>query len=425
MTEDFLYYQWKYKLIDPNQRLTSGETIVIIDPGQRNENSGPDFFNARIRIGDTLWAGNVEIHVLSSDWMNHGHQHDKAFDNVILHVVYRHDREIRNKNRFPIPTLELEGKISTELFAVYQQLMINRSWIPCAHLLPYASLLAVHGWLDRLIVERQERKVAEIRQSLVFTGNDWNESFYQLLGKNFGFRVNAVAFHLLVKSLPLSIINRHKGDHFQIEALLFGQAGMLKQGYRSQYYLKLKREYEFLSAKYSLSPMDGHVWKFMRMRPSNFPTLRISQFAALLSGSSFLFSTILEVESFNELQKLFKVKASQFWDTHYTFKTRSPVRGKMLGTAAVQLILINTMIPFLYLYGKDKNKEELCQRALRFLEQIPGERNSISRKWEELNMPVRSAYHTQALLELKERYCQRKRCLECVIGNSILKSTIH
>lgn len=424
MTEDFLYYLWKYKLIEPFQSLTSGDSLEIISPGVHNKDSGPDFFNARIKIGDTQWAGNVEMHTRSSMWIQHGHHKDLAYDNVILHVVFQNDKNICRKNGETIPTLEIQGKVDPALLSVYQQLMLNKNWVPCSHLISYASRFVIHNWLDRVIAQRLERKAVEIREKLVYHKNNWNESFYLSLARNFGFSINAIPFELVARSLPLNILAKHKNSLFQIEALLFGQAGMLSVARRSLYFSELKKEYTFLTGKYQLYPIDIHLWRFMRMRPTNFPTIRIAQFAALIHHSSFLFSRILEVETYGQIEDLFDVNASGFWDSHYTFSTRSKKVTKKLGRQGIQLLVINTIIPYLYAYGKIKNMDEYCERALRFMEQLPGENNAVIRHWKKYGLPARTAYHTQALLELKGQFCQRKLCLECGIGNFILNACI-
>lgn len=422
MTENFLSYLWKCRLIEPIQYLASGERIEIVHPGLLNPHAGPDFFNARIRIDDTLWAGNVEIHTRSSFWVKHGHHKDKAYQNVILHVVYTDDQPVYHENGQRLPTLILESRIDTALMSVYSQIMLNRNWIPCASLIRHVPRFVIHNWLDRMVAERLERKGQEIRTKLAHNGNNWNETFYQSLARNFGFKVNAGPFEILAKSTPLSMLLKHKDNLCQLEALLFGQAGLLSSGYRNAYFLRLKTEYKFLASKYKLQPMEAHLWQFLRMRPSNFPTLRIAQFAGLIQQADFLFSKILELESLQELKALFSVTASADWDDRYTFKKRSPRNKKRLGMHAVQLLLINTVIPYLYMYGKIKENQVMCSRALMFMEQLPGERNAIVRGWQGLGMPVQSAYSTQALLELKSRYCQRKKCLDCGIGNSILQA---
>ena len=421
MTENFLNYLWKHKLIGPNLRLSSGESLHVIDPGQINQDSGPDFFNARVRIDATQWAGNVEIHVRSSDWWRHGHQSDNAYSNIILHVVYANDRQVYDASGKALPTLVIGGNISGDLHAVYQQLIMNRNWVPCAHLISYAGRLVIHNWLDRMLAERFDRRVSEVRKGLDMNRGDWNETFYQALARNFGLRINALPFELLAKSLPLWIIRKHVGNLFQLEALFFGQAGMLSAGRRNQYYRNLKREYEFLAAKYGLSPIDAHLWKFMRMRPANFPTLRIAQFAAFLNDSALSFAELLEIKSLSTLKAGLGVSPSDFWQDHYSFKARSLKRTKKIGEQAAKVILINTLIPFLFVYGRIKNQSSLMERALAFLEQLPGETNAVISGWKRLGLGVGSAYTSQALIELKTRYCQRKRCLECGIGNSVLR----
>jgi len=421
VTENLLYYLWKYRLAGHNHLLSSGEHAVIVDPGRQNHDSGPDFFNARIRIGETLWAGNVEIHVRASDWDRHGHHLDAAYDSIILHVVYMNDKAIRRRNGMEMPTLELEGKINWELLATYQQLMMNRSWIPCAHLVPYVGSFVVHGWLDRMVAERFDRKSEKLERMARKNVNNWNEVFYHALAGNFGFETNKLPFEMLARSLPLQVLYRHMDNLFQLEALLFGQAGMLAMRYRGSYFLSLKKEYAFLSAKYGLQPIDPHTWKLSRMRPANFPTVRIAQFSALLQGSAFLLSRILEAGTLRSVIRMLAVQASPFWDHHYSFGKRTPGKPKKLGDEAVKLILVNTVIPFIYVFGKVKGNTLLTARAFRFLEQLPGEDNKIIRGWRQLGIHARSAFTTQALIELKTRYCRRKRCLECGIGNSILR----
>jgi len=399
---------------------TQGDSIEIIDPGFHNTDSGPDFFNARIKIEDTLWAGNVEIHVLSSDWIKHSHQKDEVYDNVVLHVVYSEDKSIKRKNKETIPTVELAGNFNPSLFNRYQQLMLNRNWVPCQHLINSVSRFTINNWLDRILIERLESKSMEIFKRLEYNKHDWNETFYQLLARTFGFKVNAIPFELLARSLPVKVIGKHKNNLLQVESLLFGQAGMLNVTYRSQYFLELKKEYDFLSEKYNLFPIDNHLWRFMRMRPTNFPTIRISQFAQLIHRSSVLFSKVLETESLNNLMGMMKANASAFWDDHYTFRKKSKRMVKKTGKTAEALIVINTVIPFLFSYGKARKKQELIDQSLKLLEQIPGESNSITRNWNSLGFSIQTAFNTQALIELKNSYCKRKQCLRCGLGNSIL-----
>ena len=421
MSEEFIYYLWRYKLLDSHLQTTLGENCQVIDPGIQNSNSGPDFFNARIKIGETLWAGNVEIHIHASDWNLHKHQYDKAYDNIILHVVFIEDKKISRKNGASIPTLEVADKFDSKLLNRYQNLIQSKQRIPCEFQIREVDRFIQNNWLDRLLVERLETKSNDIAEKLEYNNNDWAETFYQQLANNFGFKVNAVPFELLARSLPLKILAKHKDNIQQIEALLFGQAGMLAKKTGDKYYKNLQKEYDFLAGKYNLLPIDAYLWQFMRLRPVNFPTIRISQFAALIKNSSHLFSKILESESYSDMLNLFQIEASEYWTTHFTFAKVSEGKSKKLGKAGIQLILINTVAPFLFIYGKRKNKQSYIDKALKLLDQVPGEKNTITQMWTELEMNTKTAFNTQALIHLKNNYCNNKRCLACGIGHEILK----
>lgn len=424
MSEEFIYYLWKHKLLEPQLQITTGENCKVIDPGLHNTNSGPDFFNARIKIGNTLWAGNVEIHVHSSDWKLHKHQFDKAYDNVILHVVFVEDKKISRENGEAIPTLEIADKFNSGLLSRYKKLMQSKNRIPCEFQIRDVDRFQQNNWLDRLLIERLEIKSQGIEDKLEFNNNDWAETFYQQLASNFGFKVNAVPFELLARSIPIIILAKHKNNNKQVEALLFGQAGMLGNNTDDSYYQELKKEYIFLAGKYKLVPIDAYLWRFMRLRPANFPTIRISQFADLIANSSHLFSKILEYESFEKLIKLFNVAASDYWNTHFTFGKESEKKAKKLGKTGIHLILINTIAPFLFVYGRKKNEQAYIDKAIKLLDQIPGERNAITRLWADLELNTNTAFNTQALLHLKNKYCDKKQCLSCGIGHAILNQRI-
>ena len=423
MPEEFLQYIWENKLFNSkNLNTTANETVEIIHPGQRNRDSGPDFFNAKIKIGETIWAGNVEIHKKASDWQQHNHHNDKAYDNVILHVVETADQEVTRSNGEIIPTLLLS--YPEHLQKNYQQLLDAKTWIPCENQFHKVNPVVLQLGFNRLMIERLENKTADIEDRLDLNSNNWNETFYQMLARMFGFRVNAVPFELLAKSLPMSILSKHKNNLFQLEALLFGNSGLLnEQLLGDDYYLELRKEYSFLYKKYNLAPIESHLWKFMRLRPVNFPTVRISQLAALIHRSSGLFSKIIEIENLKELKRLFKVKASEYWNDHYNFnKTTTKTISKELGETAANTLIINVIIPFLFVYGEKQNKSALKNRALEYLEQLPPEKNSIITKWENLGIEPRSAFDTQALLQLKNIYCEKKKCLNCQIGVKLVKS---
>ncbi len=422
MTEEFLHYLWKFNLIDKDLKIQSGEELIIVNQGEHNTDSGPDFFNAKVRIGETLWAGNVEIHINSSDWIKHNHTYDKAYDNIILHVVFNHDIDLYRINNEMIPVLELKDKFNKKLLEKYKEFLFSKTWIPCQNQINSVDDFTISNWLERIMIERLERKSQLIINTLEQCNNNWEQTFYQSLARNFGFNTNSEAFELLAKSLPIQIIAKHKSSLFQIEALLFGQAGFLEEIFKDEYAQKLKTEYNFLRKKYLLKAIDGHLWKFLRLRPSNFPTIRIAQFADLLFKSSALFSKVIDSRSLVELRKLFNLQTTVYWDDHYTLDKISTKRIKKFGENAVNLILINTVIPFLFVYGRYKNRDSFIERLMNFLNEIPNENNSIVKKWNSIGLETSSALESQALLELKNNYCNRKKCLDCSIGNKILRT---
>lgn len=424
MTEEFLYYIWKYRHFPQYLKLSNGEDCTVLDPGSHNKNSGPDFFNARIKIGETVWAGNVEIHIKSSDWYAHKHQNDSAYENIILHIVFDHNENIYRSDKELIPVLELKDKFNMSLYAQYTDFMTNRNWIPCEKMLPAVSRFVINNWLDRMMIERLESKAMEIETQLKYNGNDWDQTFYELLAKSFGFKVNAVPFELLAKSLPLKVLLKHKDNIFQLEALLFGQSGLIDSNCKDDFPKGLYKEYTFLSKKYRLSPIDRHLWRFMRLRPSNFPTIRIAQFTEFIFKSSFLLSRMLEIEKFQDLLDSFGVGTSEYWNDHYVFDKQSPTREKRMGKNAIHLIIINSVVPLLFLHGRIHGKQLFIDRSLKFLDAIPGETNAIIRKWNDLGLSSYTSFSTQALLQLKKFYCNKRRCLECGIGNEIFKKVV-
>lgn len=399
---------------------TAGEPIDVIQTGELNEHAGPDFFNARIRIGDTLWAGNVEVHVRSSDWYRHDHQGDNAYSNIILHIVYNADSMVHDRNGKEIPVLELTGRFDPGLWEKYEELMRSRQWIPCLKSLPDVDIIIVNNWLGRMAVERLEKRAKLILSSLQRSNFNWEETFYRYLTKSFGFGINTVPFELLAKSLPLTLIERYRENAIQEEALLFGQAGLLEKQYEDDYPAHLRKEYLHLKNKYLLAPMEGHLWKFLRLRPVNFPTIRIAQLAALFRKSPRLFANILECKYLHEVEDIFKVNTSPYWSDHYVFDKHAPVRKKRLGKTSVQLVIINTVVPFLFAYGKERGDQDRCERALRFLEDIPAEANAIISRWNQAGITPFSAMDSQALLELRNSYCIPKRCLQCAIGKYLM-----
>ncbi|MBK7870026.1 MAG: DUF2851 family protein [Saprospiraceae bacterium] len=423
MREDFLHYLWRTKRLDARDlHTTEGESLEILHFGTYNPHSGPDFTNARLRIGDTIWAGNVEMHLCSSEWLAHGHQTDKAYDNVILHVVLEEDQVIARASGERIPCLEVKSLVPPKLSSTYLKLLHNEYWIPCQYHFFQVKEMTKNLWLERLLVERIEEKTNIISETLKCNNNNWEETFYQMLARNFGMKVNAEPFELLAKSTPLLTLLKHKNSLNQLEALLFGQSGLLESGFENDYPNQLKKEYNFLQKKYNLTPILGESWKFMRLRPASFPTIRVAQFATLIFQSNHLFSKMLAAKDIAELENMFELKLSNYWLTHYIFDKESKKTQKKLGKSAIHLLIINTIVPFLFLYGKLRSEDHYQDKALQLLEQLPPENNHIIENWHKLGVTAISASQTQALLQLKNQYCDSKRCLDCAIGNAILQA---
>ena len=422
MTEEFLQYIWKYSLFDNNNLIAdTGEKIEILKSGYPNTNAGPDFLNAAIRIDSTKWAGNVEIHINSSDWNKHNHKNDKAYDNVILHAVLNNDHTTQRTNGETIPTIVLN--FNKSLYNIYSKLISSELWIPCQNEINKIDNFTMDYWLNVLLIDRLKSKTQAIYTTLKATNNDWEETFYIHLARNFGFYVNSLPFEILAKSLPSKYLLRHKNNITQIEALLFGQAGFLNKNIPDDnYYLKLKSEYKFLRHKFNLNPIDHHIWKFLRLRPRNFPTIRLAQFAALIYNSHRLFSKVIECKSIAQLRKYFTISTSEYWNNHYIFGKESGEEVKSIGDSAFNIIVINTIIPFLFAFGRYNGKEELKERTIGFFTEIPAENNSIIRKWSKLGIISKCAFYSQALLQLKNQYCSHKECLNCLIGNKIISS---
>jgi hypothetical protein len=427
-TEDFLHYVWKFRLFDRIDLQTEdGKTLEIFSTGVHNTDAGPDFHNARIKIDETIWAGNIEVHLSASDWQKHGHTTDDAYNNVILHVVYNNDLPLVLTNGRKVPTLQLKDRIPAELYGRYHQMVFgNQTIIPCEASIGAIDQLIMHNWLTRVLVERLEKKSAAVIAVLSINRGDWEETFYQFLAANFGFKTNALPFELLAKSLPQLTLGKHKNNPMQIEALIFGQAGFLDADLKDDYPNKLKKEYDFLRKKYSLKPVENHLWKFMRLRPPNFPTVRLAQFAALIVNSAHLFSKILEIKDIDVLRNLFaSIKTNEYWDGHFRFDvpSNSKPSPKVMGASSVDILLINTMALFLFSYGKHHQQQYYISRSLKLLENLPAEKNNITADFVNLGVKITNAFESQALLELKNNYCNYKKCLQCGVGNKILKLT--
>ena len=419
--ELLLNYVWKHKIFPLKMLQTAtGESVEVIDAGLPNTNAGPDFFNAKLKIGGTLWVGNIEVHTLASDWMRHGHDKDAAYDNVILHVAETVDCEVFRANGAPVPQLQLSCPESVRRH--YDELSHTEIYPPCYSILSSLPKLTVHSWLSALQVERFEQKARAIAARLY--NNHWEDVFFITLARNFGFGLNGDAFEAWASRLPFRAIDKHRDDLFQVEAFFFGQAGLLDEELPDAdgYYLKLQKEFRYLQHKFELSvPMTATQWRFLRLRPGNFPHVRLAQLANLYYKERSLFSRIMEADTLEAVRKLLTVTTSPYWEEHFNFRKVSSSREKQVGKNAQNLIVINTVIPFLYAYGLHKADELLCERATGFLESLKAEDNHIIRHWSGAGLPVSTAADSQALLQLQKEYCDKKDCLRCRFGFEYLR----
>lgn len=421
MTEDFLHYLWQHKLFKEQLITTSNLKIIVMNTGFHNLNAGPDFSDARLSIGETVWAGNVEIHINSSDWYRHGHQDDDAYKNVVLHVVFNDDIK---ENSSSMMVCELKGKIDLKLFENYLHFIESKKFVPCIELLDKVPEPELSLWLERMLIEKLESKADFIQTALTTSNNDWEEALYQILARSFGFNINSLPFEMLARSISYKILAKHSNNRFQIESLLFGQAGMLTHELIDPYSQSLFKEYSFLRKKYGLVPIAQSLWKFLRLRPVNFPTIRISQYADLLTLHAGLLASLVSKKSIEELSEVFNVTASEYWNDHYSFDKFSKGKPKQLGETSRHLLIINAVLPFLFVYGRSVADDDLCNKALNFYEQLPPESNSVVSGWKETSIPITSAWHTQALIGLKTMYCDKRKCLNCRIGNKLMKDSV-
>ncbi|MDQ0967045.1 hypothetical protein QFZ20_002448 [Flavobacterium sp. W4I14] len=421
--EDFLHYVWQFRSFDySGLQTTAGENLKIINPGLLNKNAGPDFFNAKIEIGNTTWAGNVEIHLRSSDWLKHSHQINPAYENVVLHVVYEHDAEIKRIDNTVLPVLELKHRISTDLIKKYENLFLTLTDFPCIAQIGTVDQLIVDSFLSRTLIERFEQKTNAVTETLNELNGNWDETFYRFLARNFGFKINALPFELFAKAVSQHIYAKHKNNPNQIEALVFGAAGFLNDQFEEEYPKKLKAEFQFLQKKYNIKPIEASMWKFMRMRPQNFPTIRLAQFAALIVKANHLFSKIMEIKDIAQLHALFEnLPVNDYWKTHYHFKKETSGVNTQIGKTSVDNVLLNTVALFLFAYGKHTGTQYYISRAIKLLERLPAEQNAITDKFIGAGVKMDHAFASQGILQLKKQYCDEKKCLYCGIGIKILK----
>lgn len=429
--EELLHYVWKHKLLPlGGLHTTDGSVVDVIDPGLHNRNAGPDFFNAKVRIGGTLWVGNVEIHQRSSDWYAHGHDLDARYNNVILHITGMADADVRTEDGRYLPQAVLQ--VPQEVESHYRELLSTDHYPPCYKIIPTLRPLLIHSWMAALQTERLEQKTQAIKQRALQSDGSWEDAYFQTLARNFGFGINGDAFEQWARCVPLNAVGKHRDNLFQVEAIFMGQAGLLSldsmpQRHREaaqadSYFNSLANEYKYLAHKFSMTPMDSVLWRFLRLRPQNFPHIRISQLAMLYHERRSGLSELLECRSVDELAKLFSTHVSPYWESHYTFGSESKKSTKQLSEASIRLLVINTAIPMSFAMGRHKQKEELCDRAFDLLEQMKAEKNHIITMWQQCGLTVGNAGDSQALIQLKKEYCDRRDCLRCRFGYEYLRA---
>lgn len=417
--EQILHYVWKHKLFQRDLKTTDGVLIEVLDVGLHNTDEGPDFFNAKIKVGDRVWVGNVEIHKTSDDWFKHKHDTNKVYNSVILHIVECATKEIVNEAKLPIPQCEITYPKNIKENIDF--LLNTDVPLPCCNYLREFPPIHLQNWLNALLLERLQRKANDIVKLLERFNNSYADAFYVLLSRSMGFGLNSDAFERLALSLPLNYILKQGDNALQIEALLFGQAGMLEDiGNPDEYTKKLQQEYAFLRNKYSLVPLDKQVFRNLRIRPASSPYIRIAQLAALLQNIQGLFSKVLKSKDLGQIRLLFHVNTSEYWQTHYIFGEESPRKSKYIGDASLDVMIINAVVPLVFSYGKKIDDEAYIDKALDFLEAIKPESNSIIRLFGTYGIVSKNAYHTQALIQLKREYCETKKCLYCRIGYRLL-----
>lgn len=422
MKESFLHFLWQYGLFDQSGlHTTDGRKVEIAGRGSLNRNSGPDFSEAKVKIDGTLWAGHVEMHVQASDWYRHGHQFDPAYDNAVLHVVYQDDQTVYRRDGSVLPCLELKGRIPAGYISRWQSLEQALGAVPCNELNPASRSAAVLSMKHRVLAERLLEKSERAEALAAATVEDWEEVLYRHVARYLGHKVNTEAMDTLAATLPLRLLRRHAGDLHQLEALLFGQAGFLSGRGGDKYMKSLRKEYQYLQGKYGLRPMELPWWKFGRLRPSNFPTIRIAQLAALINRSEASFSALLGMYEMAALKQFLTATASSYWDKHYRFMLEGREQPRHIGHDTICGLVLNAVIPVMFAYGRHRGDVSISDKAFDLMEKLPPENNAVTRYWEQLGFAHSSAYDSQALLGLKRMYCDKRRCLECSIGQQLLR----
>ncbi|WP_136668795.1 DUF2851 family protein [Flavobacterium sp. H122] len=422
MKEDFLHYVWQNKKFDfAHLKTTQGESLQIIHSGNYIQQTGPDFFNAQLIIENQKWAGNIEIHIKSSDWYLHHHEIDQNYDNVILHVVWENDISVLRKNNVEIPVLELKHCVSRDLVHQYQKLKTKKNWINCENDIAGIQQFVFKNWQERLFFERLERKSYPVLELLQENNNDWEVVLFCFLAKNFGLNVNGEIFFQLAKELPFSVVRKESFDVTYLEALFFGHANLLPQNAQDSYSKDLIDLYDYLSVKYKLEKKFLSSPEFFRLRPDNFPTIRLAQLAMLYHKHRNLFSKVFEAKTIEEFYKLFDISVSDYWQSHYNFEKKSTPKEKGLSKSFIDLLLINTILPIKMAYSKFLGTE-IDERMIYLLEQLKPEKNAVIDKFKEIGVRVENSFESQSLLQLKNEYCSKNKCLQCAVGITLLKN---
>ncbi len=420
MSEDYLHYIWKHGLFETNELKTvGGQSITILKKGHHNHDAGPDFLEGSVQLNETTWAGHIELHVNSSDWTKHNHQKDKAYNNVILHVVYQDDAPAIREDGTEIPTLELKGKIDEMGYWRYEQFVSAKRDLPCGNQVKHMEPLHINAMLDKTLVERLEEKAAFVHQVFLETNKDWSETFYRMMFYAFGLKVNAEAMLRLASNIPLSIVRKHQNNPLEVESIFMGMAGFLEG--EDEYQQNLKKEFLHWQKKYGLTPVNKEQFKFARLRPIAFPPVRLAQLAAILSTTPDVFRLAMQLSSPTKLMDILRVPIHTYWDTHYNFGKESAVQNKSVSANLAVQVLINAVIPVLFHYSNLRGEEKQKITVFDWLEQLKPEDNKVTRTFVESGFELPTALASQAALQLHKNYCRHRKCLSCAIGVKILK----
>lgn len=424
MNESLLHTIWKYKLTGTvNYIGTKQEVIKIISIGEHNQNSGPDFFNSKVEINNLLLVGNLEIHVKTSDWLKHKHQSDKAYDNLVLHVVYEHDVELPQNLNHNVSVVELKKYIKSELIEKYNSIRHSEQKIACGKSIATVEHFIWKSWLDRLVISRLEEKTNYITTVFNSVNHNFEETLYIILSRNFGFKINNVAFELLAKSTPYNVLKKYADNTIQMEAILFGNAGLLDELFQDKYPKQLQNEYEFLKHKHQFISLKKDIWKFSKTRPANFPTIRISQLVQLIKKQQSLYHFLENKPSLDEIKLFFDIESNDYFQSHFKFDHPSSIRSiKKLGNAGFNVIVINVIVPFLFFISLQQSNEELKEYALDLLAGLNPEINTKTNEYLKLDIHQENALESQALIQLYDSFCSVKKCLDCHVAKFLLKT---